>query len=96
MGKRPAEVESFVGNMGSIQREDTGFYAKRRTASHGNGTRTNSSEGSVRANPPIHVLGASHHEGASVGESVSDSNQLGHWCGWADGGGGEGELWGLD
>jgi hypothetical protein len=44
MGKRPAEVESFVGNMGSIQREETAFYAKRRTASHGNGTRTNSSE----------------------------------------------------
>jgi hypothetical protein len=44
MGKRPAEVESFVGHMGSTQWEDTAFYAKRRTASHGNGTRTNSSE----------------------------------------------------
>ena len=43
MGKRPAEVESFVGNMGSIQWEDTAFYAKRRIASHGNETRTNSS-----------------------------------------------------
>jgi hypothetical protein len=30
--------------MGSMQWEDTAFYAKRRTASHGNGTRTNSSE----------------------------------------------------
>ena len=37
MGKRPAEVESFVGNMGSIQREDTGFYAKRRTATMATG-----------------------------------------------------------
>ena len=44
MGKRPAEVESFVGNMGSMQWEDTAFYAKRRTADHGNGTRTNSSK----------------------------------------------------
>jgi hypothetical protein len=38
MGKRPAEVESFMGNMGSIQWEDTVFYAKRRETSHGNGT----------------------------------------------------------
>jgi len=44
MGKRPAGIELFVGNMGSIQREDTAFYAKRRSASHGNGTRTNSSK----------------------------------------------------
>ena len=69
MGKRPAEVESFVGNMGSMQGEDTGFYAKRRTTSHGNGTRTNSSTSSVRAKSPLYVVGASHHEGASVGES---------------------------
>src|SRR5215467_14281053 len=62
MGKRPAEVESFVGHMGSIQWEDTAFYAKRRIASHGNGTRTNSSEGSVRAKPSFHVFGTSHHE----------------------------------
>lgn len=44
MGKRAAEVELFVGNMSSIQREDTAFYAKRRTASHDdrsrNGCRT--------------------------------------------------------
>ncbi len=44
MGKRPAEIEPFVGNMGSIQREDTAFYAKRRSASHDNWTRTDSSE----------------------------------------------------
>ena len=47
MGKRAAEVELFVGNMSSIQREDTAFYAKRRTASHDNRTRTNSSQSSV-------------------------------------------------
>ena len=47
MGKRPAEVEWFVGNMGSIQREDSAFYAKRRIASHANRTRTNSSQSSV-------------------------------------------------
>ena len=46
MGKRPAEDESFDGNMGSIPREDSAFYAKRRIASHGNRTRTNSSESS--------------------------------------------------
>ena len=44
MGKRPAEVELFVGNMGSIQREDAAFYAKRRIANHGNRTRTNSGD----------------------------------------------------
>lgn len=38
MGKRPAESDAFLGNMRSIQREDTVFYAKRRTTSHGNGT----------------------------------------------------------
>jgi hypothetical protein len=38
MGKRPAEVESFLGNITSIQREDTAFYAKRGEASYGNGT----------------------------------------------------------
>jgi len=47
MGKRSAEVEQFEGDMGSIQREDSGFYAKRRIANHDNGTRTNSSESSV-------------------------------------------------
>ena len=44
MGKRAAEVELFVGNMSSIQREDTAFYAKGRTASHDNRTRTNSGQ----------------------------------------------------
>jgi hypothetical protein len=38
MGKRPAEVESFEGDMGSMQREDTALYAKRGNASHDNGT----------------------------------------------------------
>jgi hypothetical protein len=44
MGKRPAEVELFVGNMDSIQGEGSAFYAKRRIANHGNRSRTNSSE----------------------------------------------------
>ena len=74
MGKRPAEVESFVGHMDSMQWENTAFYAKRRIASHGNGTRTNSSEGSVRAKPTFHVLGTSPYEGTGVGESMSDSD----------------------
>ena len=47
MGKRPAVVDLFEGNMGSIQREDTALYAKRGLASHGNGTRTDSSESST-------------------------------------------------
>ena len=38
MGKRPAEEESFMGNMGSIQWEDSALYTKRGTASHGNET----------------------------------------------------------
>jgi hypothetical protein len=38
MGKRPAESESFLGNMSSTQWEETVFDAKRREASHGNGT----------------------------------------------------------
>src|SRR5580658_2651169 len=44
MGKRAADVELFEGNMSSIQREDSAFYTKRRTASHDNRTRTNSSQ----------------------------------------------------
>ena len=50
----------------------TAFYAKRRTADHGNGTRTNSSESSVRAKTPVHIAGASHHARAGV-EECSDS-----------------------
>jgi hypothetical protein len=38
MGKRPAKMESFLGNISFIQREETVFYAKRREASYGNGT----------------------------------------------------------
>jgi len=38
MGKRPAESESFLGNMSSTQWEETDFDAKRRAAGHGNGT----------------------------------------------------------
>jgi len=30
VGKRPTIIESFKGNMSSIQREVTDFYAKRR------------------------------------------------------------------
>jgi len=43
-GKRPAGIELFEGNIGSIQREDMAFYAKRRSAGHGKGPRTNSSK----------------------------------------------------
>src|SRR5499427_2633379 len=59
MGKRPAEVDLFVGDMGSIQREDSAFYAKRRIANHGNRTRTNSSESSERTKTPVTSL--AHH-----------------------------------
>jgi hypothetical protein len=37
MGKRPAEVELFDGNMVSIQREKAAFYAKRRTVTMATG-----------------------------------------------------------
>ena len=96
MGKRPAEDESFEGNMGSIPREDSAFYAKRRIASHGNRTRTNSSESSERAKASVYVLDPSHHQGAGLGESLSDSDKLGSRGGWTDGAGGEGEFWGVD
>jgi hypothetical protein len=71
MGKRAAEFELLVGNMGSIQREVTAFYAKRRTASHDNGTRTNSSQSWVRAKAPVYVFGSSHHQGTGLDESLS-------------------------
>ena len=95
MGKRPAEGESFVGNMGSIRREDSAFYAKRRIASHDNGTRTNSSKSSVGTKAPVYVTGSSHHQGTGLGESLRDSDRLGPWSGRADGAGGEGELRGM-
>ena len=60
MGKRSAERDSFEGNMSSIQREDTAFYAKRRHASHDNGTRTNSSERYSDHAWPCHI-GESRH-----------------------------------
>ena len=44
MGKGPAMSDLFGGNMGSIQREGSVFYAMRRLTSHGNGIRTDSSE----------------------------------------------------
>ena len=43
MGKRSAEVELFLGNMGSIQRETRPSMQREESAGHGNGTRTNSS-----------------------------------------------------
>ena len=61
MGKRVAEVEWFVGNMSSIQREDTAFYAKRRTASHDNRTRTNSSESSKLDKIPVYFVGTLYY-----------------------------------
>src|SRR5580704_14041749 len=94
MGKRPAEVELFVGNMGSIQREDSAFYAKRRIANHGNRTRTDSSESSERTEAPVYVTGPPCHERESLGESVSDSEGFISRGRWANGAGGEGELWG--
>jgi len=84
MGKRPAEIELFVGNVGSIQREDTAFYAKRRSASHGNRTRTNSSKSSLRAKSSIHITGPSYYAGAGVGELVSYFRQLCARHGWTD------------
>src|SRR5215472_15559875 len=76
MGKRAAEVELFVGNMSSIQREDSAFYAKRRIASHDNRTRTNSSESSVRAETPFYFSCPPHHQATGLGESLSDSDQI--------------------
>jgi hypothetical protein len=38
MGKRPAEMVAFWGNMSSTPWEETVVSAKRRTTSHGNGT----------------------------------------------------------
>ena len=38
MGKRPAAIEMFEGNMGSIQGEVRVFHAKERAICHGNGT----------------------------------------------------------
>jgi hypothetical protein len=92
MGKRAAEVELFVGNMSSIRREDSAFYAKRRTASHGNRTRTNSSQSSERAETFLYVVGPSHHSGAGLGESMSDSFQIRSRGGWTNRNGSEGEF----
>jgi hypothetical protein len=96
MGKRPAEGELFGGNMGTIQREDSALYAKRRTANHGNRTRMNSSESSERTKAPVYIIGPSHREGESLGESMSDFERLGSRGGWTNSAGGEGELRGLD
>ena len=62
MGKRPAGVELFEGNMASIQRE-IGRLCKGQIAIHGNRTRTNSRKSAVRAKAPVHFAGTSHHGG---------------------------------
>src|SRR5262245_34722225 len=59
MGKRPAQDESFVGNKGSMRREDSAFYAKRRDANHGNRTRTNSTK--ARCEPKLRLTSLAHH-----------------------------------
>jgi hypothetical protein len=73
MGKRPAEFESFVGNTGSIQREDAAFYAKKRSASRGNGTRTNSSKSQEGTKAGVLEDGVVHpsNEGTPQGGSIS-------------------------
>lgn len=76
MGKRPTVIESFMGNMSSIQREVTDFYAKRRESSHDNGTRTNSSESSKRTKSMLYLTGTSHNTGANMGESQSDTLEI--------------------
>jgi len=96
MGKRPAEVDLFVGDMGSIQWEDSAFYAKRRIANHGNRTRTNSNDSSERTKTPVYVTGPSRHARKSLGESLSDSEGLISRRGWTDRTGGKRELWGMD
>ena len=69
MGKRPAGVELFEGNMASIQRE-IGRLCKRRIAIHGNRTRTNSRKSAVRAKAPVPSL-AHHITEDSVWKSLS-------------------------
>src|SRR5581483_11496783 len=44
--------------MSSIQREDSAFYAKRRTSSHDNRTRTNSR---ARCEPKLRFASLAHH-----------------------------------
>jgi hypothetical protein len=79
MRKRPAGIESFVGNKGSIQRKNPALYAKKRTASRGNGTRTNSSESQEGAKASVYLAGASHHKGTSMAETESDSQKIDSW-----------------
>src|ERR1019366_1598093 len=74
----------------------TAFYSKRRSADHGNETRTDSSESSKGAKSPLHLAGPSHHARPGAGESIKDSEAIRRRGGWSDGGGGEGELRGLD
>ena len=60
MGKRAAEVDLFVGNMSSIQREDSAFYAKRRIASHDK-TGLERIAVKARCEPKLRFTSLAHH-----------------------------------
>ena len=97
MGKRPADVELFVGNMGSIQREIRASMQREDTPTMATGLERIAVK--ARCEPSLrfsHLTGTSHHTGAGMGESVSDSEPLGSRGGRPDGDADEGELRGMD
>ena len=81
--------------MGSIQRRHA-FYSKRRSADHGNEILEQIAVKARREPNPSHFAGPSHHARLVLRDRIKDSEAIRSRGGWSDGGGGEGELRGVD
>src|SRR3981081_3722984 len=96
MGKRSAVVELFLGDMGSIQRELRPSILREDQLTME--TKLEQIAVKARREPNLRftLAGPSHHARPGAGESIKDSEAIRRRGGWSDGGGGEGELRGLD
>ena len=96
MGKRSAAVELFLGNMGSIQRETRPSMQREDQLTME--TKLEQIAAKARCEPKLRFTSLAHHiTRERVLKNLSaDSEALGRRGGWPDGGGGEGELRGMD
>src|ERR1700722_20934860 len=95
MGKRPAGVELFEGNMASMQWEIRPSIQRDGTPTMETGLERIAER--ARCEPKLQFTSLAHHitEGPCVEESVSDSQSLGPRGGCSAGNGGEGKLRGM-
>ena len=81
MGKRPAGVELFEGDMGSNNGRVRPSMQRKEPPTMATGLERIAAK--ARCEPSsVYFAGASHHTGTSVGESATDSEGLGAGGGW--------------